>query len=534
MSFDNFVQSTLSVVLTDTANILTLSDAIAPYRLPPTDGGVVVLADSIGRPTYVEIISYAARSGFNLTGVVRGLEGTTARAWGIGTPLYQPLTATGYQSALDSKKNSLELIVNKSGAYTVEATDLNKIINCTSGSFTVGLTAAATLGSGFSCWVWNSSSTATDIITVDPFGSEKIDGIATLKLGRGEGVQIICDGVSWQTGSKKAMRGYAENLAPTTSRALATGYLAVAIGAGATASNTAAIAMGYSCSAAATYSAAIGNNSAGTGSQVATSSGAMALGGSYASGVDSFAAAVGNNTSSYGALGASSIAIGRLAKATGADSVALSYSSFASGSYSFAVSDGATASGVRSVAIGYQANSSNLSSFAIGYQTTASGFYSLALGANSVAAQQGKQAFASGRFSANGDAQSGKMVLRRQLSGDSPIRLTSDGGVGTGTTMLSLPNDSTFLVRGQVVARNIASDTDTMCWEFKCAVRMAAPGSIAIIGTPVIDLIASDGSTWTVTLGVSVAFGSLEVRVTGDAAKTINWVCTLDTTEVTG
>lgn len=103
MSFDNFVQTTLSVALTATANILTLSDAIAPYRLPPTDGGVVVLADSIGRPTYVEIISYAARSGFNLTGVVRGLEGTTARAWGIGTPLYQPLTATGFQSALDAK-----------------------------------------------------------------------------------------------------------------------------------------------------------------------------------------------------------------------------------------------------------------------------------------------------------------------------------------------------------------------------------------------------------------------------------------------
>lgn len=103
MSFDNFVQSTLSVALTDTGNILTLTAAVAPNRLPPTDGGVVVLADSIGRPSFVEIISYAARSGLNLTGVVRGLEGTTARAWGIGTPIYQPLTATGYQAGLDAK-----------------------------------------------------------------------------------------------------------------------------------------------------------------------------------------------------------------------------------------------------------------------------------------------------------------------------------------------------------------------------------------------------------------------------------------------
>ena len=93
----------------------------------------------------------------------------------------------------------------KTSAYTVVAGDLGTIINCTSGTFTVSLTAAATLGSGFNCWIWNTSTTAADAITIDPSGAETIDGRATLILRRGEGTQIVCDGTNWQTGDKKTM-----------------------------------------------------------------------------------------------------------------------------------------------------------------------------------------------------------------------------------------------------------------------------------------------------------------------------------------
>jgi len=46
----------------------------------------------------------------------------------------------------------------KTAAYTVVAGDLGSIINCTSGTFTVSLTAAATLGAGFNCFIFNSGS----------------------------------------------------------------------------------------------------------------------------------------------------------------------------------------------------------------------------------------------------------------------------------------------------------------------------------------------------------------------------------------
>lgn len=150
-------------------------------------------------------------------------------------------------------------IDNKTSAYTIVADDLGKIINCVANIFTVSLTAASTLGAGFNCWIWN---TGAGAITIDPDASETIDGLATIILSQGEGVQIVCDGTNWLTGDKKAMRAYSENFLSTTARPIATG-----------------------------------NN-------------AVALGESYAGGSRSFAAVIGNSSTSYGATTTGSIILG--------------------------------------------------------------------------------------------------------------------------------------------------------------------------------------------------------------------------------
>lgn len=423
----------------------------------------------------------------DLTGRVGTVETTITSHIGSRGTAHTNATTTeaGFMSASDkSKVNNLGVVAiqNCTSSYTVVASDLSKIINCTNGTFTVSLTAASTLGSGFNCVIWNTSSIATDAITIDPNASETVDGVATLTLRRGEGVQILCDGGAWQTGSKKAARGYSENLPSTASRPIAS----------------------------AAYSTAIGSSSSGVSAQTITGSGAMSLGGSYASGVDSFASAIGNNTSSYGALGVSTIAIGDRALASGGNS------STVGGRLNIA-------SGTYSTALG-------------GFGNTASGQFSVALGGYCVATQFGKQAFASGQFASAGDAQSGKMVLRVQSTDATIKTLTSDGaGATSATTSMTPPDDSTFIFRGQVVARNITSDADSKCWEIKGAARRGAgANTIALIGTPVIDVIASDGSSWTLTITVSSSTGSVLIRGTGEASKTINWVCTLSTTEVTG
>lgn len=86
----------------------------------------------------------------------------------------------------------------KTSTYAVTAVDRGYTIDCTSGTFSVTLAAAATLGSGFSFAVYNSGS---GVITVDPNGSETIRSSAgsatTLVLNQGQGVLLMCDGVGF-------------------------------------------------------------------------------------------------------------------------------------------------------------------------------------------------------------------------------------------------------------------------------------------------------------------------------------------------
>ena len=139
----------------------------------------------------------------------------------------------------------------------------------------------------------------------------------------------------------------------------------VAIGESSSASGNRSMALGRTASASADYSTAIGLNSSVQGSVTATGAGAMALGGSRASGVDSFAATIDNNTTSYGASGANSIAMGDRAKASGSRGIAI-------GGYN------PQATGASTLAFGYQALASATYASGIGYQSKATGQYSWA------------------------------------------------------------------------------------------------------------------------------------------------------------
>jgi len=86
-------------------------------------------------------------------------------------------------------------VVTKTSAYAVVAADRGKIIDC-SGSFTLTLTAAATLGAGFSFIVVN---TGAGTITIDPNASELINGAATETITAGNWAIITCNGTSFRS-----------------------------------------------------------------------------------------------------------------------------------------------------------------------------------------------------------------------------------------------------------------------------------------------------------------------------------------------
>lgn len=82
---------------------------------------------------------------------------------------------------------------------TVALADRGYTIDCTSGTYDVAVTAAATLGAGFCFGVYNSGS---GTVTINPSGAETIrspaGSAATLALIQGQGVLVLCDGTGFE------------------------------------------------------------------------------------------------------------------------------------------------------------------------------------------------------------------------------------------------------------------------------------------------------------------------------------------------
>lgn len=83
--------------------------------------------------------------------------------------------------------------VAKSSAFTVQKEDLGKVMVCT-GTFTASLTAVAGVGNGFVSIIRN---VGTGIVTIDPSGSELVNGATTLQVWPGWSYALVCDGSAW-------------------------------------------------------------------------------------------------------------------------------------------------------------------------------------------------------------------------------------------------------------------------------------------------------------------------------------------------
>ena len=439
---------------------------------------------------------------------------------------------------------------NKTAAYTVVSGDLGKIVNCTSGTFTVSLTAAATLGSGFNCWVWN---TGTGVITIDPNGAETIDGKTTYVLRAGQGTQIVCNGTNFNCGAPKQYQLYSEYWDPTVedrpqatnsfggvaigSSAVSSGNQAYAFGRGSFASSEGSLAIGYSTSATAILGSAIGTNSAYGGSQAVTGSAAMALGGSYASGADSFAAAISSNSSAYGAKNTGALAAGNLANSTQQHSVAFGFAAGATGQYSIAFGAFSGASGNGSVALGSQyflggPTAQGDSSLAMGDGCATTQRYSVALGGGARSETIGKFANASGYFAQAGDCQTANYTLRRQTADATSGVLTSNASAGSTNNQVVLQNNCAYAFTGLVVARQqAAGGTQSAAWKVEGLIRREGTAASTTLVTSTVTVI-SNVPGWTLALSADTTNGTLAITATGAAATNIRWTASIQCAEV--
>lgn len=337
---------------------------------------------------------------------------------------------------------------------------------------------------------------------------------------------------------------YDANESSPAAQPSATGANAIAIGDSAVSNNTQNVAIGHSADAiTGTYNTALGPYATANGSFYAVAIGsdsggnpataggsgsfatvggvtagnrAHALGNAYASGVDSFAAVITNRTSNYGATSVYSVAIGYQNKASGPWSFAAGgLNNIASQSASIAMGNGNTASGERS--------------FSLGASNTASGYSSFAHGSNSKAAHRGKKAFASGQFSAVGDAQGGQFILRVSTTDATPTVLSTDNGSSLSTAQIIAASDTCITFDGTITAMQNGAQSYAS-WRIEGL--LVNDGGTTTLANSAITVI-QNSSSWGMALSADNTNNALSITGTGEASHNIRWVANIRTTEVT-
>lgn len=164
-------------------------------------------------------------------------------------------------------------------------------------------------------------------------------------------------------------------------------------------------------------------------------------------------------------------------------------------------------------------------SVAGGRDNVASGDYSTAIGRAAVAPDIGQIAHAAFSLSTAGDAQANEWVLRRQ---------TTDASVGDMATGPVIPENTTWNFSALVVARRADVDGENASWEVKGLMKRDAGSTAAFVGVPTVTkLFSNAGNTWTLAVG-SYSVGTLRFIPTGEAAKTIRWVASVQAAQVSG
>lgn len=167
---------------------------------------------------------------------------------------------------------------------------------------------------------------------------------------------------------------------------------------------------------------------------------------------------------------------------------------------------------------------------ALGSGSSASAATAVAVGDGTDSRLAGGLAVASGKFATAGDAQFGTYVLRNSTTNATITELFMDGSA----QRIVLPNNSVFLFDIFVTGRRTDATGGSAGYRFVGVMkRDASAATTALVGSVSKTVVAETNTAWDATVTADTTNGSILVRVTGEAAKTIRWVAVTTTTEVT-
>lgn len=134
------------------------------------------------------------------------------------------------------------------------------------------------------------------------------------------------------------------------------------------------------------------------------------------------------------------------------------------------------------------------------------------------------------------DSQIWKFILRARTTDTTTSYLTTNNDTLAGTNIVWLKNNSSFVFRWQVVARELNTDSQvhTKAWDIMgIARRWIDASTISLVWIPTILIVWED--TWTenrdIDVSVSTTYWWILVSVTWAATTNIQWVASIYTTE---
>lgn len=169
--------------------------------------------------------------------IVNNPASPTAWEYGLGTLTYGTPDTLSRDTVIDSSNSGSKITiasgpsytvlspggkdalqpesVAKTSAYTLTMADIGNFLSCdaSSAGFTVTLPAASTATARY--WAFIANTGASNAVTIDPNGSETINGATTLSVRPGQATLIRCDGTEWAA-TLDDLGAVAQDIVPAT------------------------------------------------------------------------------------------------------------------------------------------------------------------------------------------------------------------------------------------------------------------------------------------------------------------------------